>query len=314
MLIIGTKWVAAAVVGGALVGQQNQDQRDRDPSAAPPAPSVSAPEGENQGQERRQNDQATQRQQSNREDAGLVNDRAQQQQLDRRDSDQGRHVRDSQGQQQNLQQDQLQRGQEGRSALGVTLTDDLRVIQVMPGSPAQQMGIRSGDELLSFNGQQFDSIDAFVETVGSTSPDQEVRIEIDRNGQNLTQSGRLGAWDRVHYSSGTHMAGMGLQNQGMQHQGVQHGQPMMQGQQTYQEHSAMRFDNQGVVDGQSQGQVIDGQSFGGACCDPCAGFAGGGFSDGGWGGGYSYGGYEYGYGWDDGYSRRAARRAARRGW
>ncbi|HVJ86035.1 MAG TPA: PDZ domain-containing protein [Caulifigura sp.] len=271
MLVIVSKSAAALLVGGALFAQQDA-RRD----VAPPAPTVDAPQAPPANNRNViQNDQNL-----NRSD-NLS-----------RPQDAGRQTFQSDQQSQLRQAPQ---DQPGRAALGVTLTDDLTISHVSPGSPAARMGLRSGDEILALDGQTFDSVDAFIQTVGSTPANQQIRLEIDRNGQNMTQSGQLAGWDQVHYS-GTHRAGKGYQQGGMQHSGIQ-------------QHEAMRFPNDGVV----QGQAFD--QFGGtACCDPCAGFSG--YGDSGF---YGAGSGGYGYpshngGWDDGWDRRGARRAARRGY
>jgi len=237
MLIVIAKSAVALALGGAVLGQQGNQSN---PTPPPPAPSVQPTPAENQP---RTNQSAAPRDNQQR----IINN-----------------------DQQTYQSPQAPaQGQQGRSALGVTLTDDLRIQQVMPGSPAEQMGLRQGDEILSMNGRTFNSVDAFIDAVGSTPQGQQVRVELDRNGQNLTQSGFLGPWDRIFYS-GSQMAGMGPQGQGAQ---------------TY---SAMRYPTDGSM---NQGQPVDSQFDGSACCSPCAGY----------GDGYGSGGYGYGSGYAGGW-------------
>lgn len=278
MLLVVAKSVAALVVGGAMLGQQvdTADRNIQNQDVAPPAPSVTAPQ---QNVRSQVNDQRREVQQ----DVDRSVERSGQNINQRQTFDQQRADDQSRAQQRpdNLQQGQ--QGQQGRAALGVTLSDDLTVTHVEPGSPAERMGLRPGDEVLSLNGQSFDSAQAFIDAIGSTPQGQDIQLEVDRDGQTMTQRGQLAAWDRIHYS-GSHMAGRGVQ-----------------------QHSAMRYSQDGSV---AQGAPVDG-SFAGnfACCDPCAGY-GGGFDS---GYGYGHGGYGYG-GWDGGWNHRAARRAARRGY
>ncbi len=270
MLIVSAKSAVAFVVGGALLGQQ-ADNSNRE--VAPPAPPAPAAETARDVQPENVSEAPVENARQS-EQAQSASDRARPEVREARP--------DSQRQDRQTFQDAEPADEQGRSALGVTLTDDLRVIQVAPGSPAERMGLRSRDEILSMNGQTFNSIDEFIETVGATPQDQEIQLEIDRDGRNMMQSGRLAAWDRVHYSE-TRIAAMGQQHQGPQH------------------HSAMRFTDDGQF---MNDQAYGGQMIGDACCyDPCAGF------------GYGHAGYGYGYGgWNDGWSRREARRAARRGY
>jgi membrane-associated protease RseP (regulator of RpoE activity) len=317
MLMVCAKSAAAMVLGGALIGQQaDQNRNDANQDGAPPAPSIQADDDRSRAsdQQRPENNADAQRQRQDTQQA-VDNQTRQNQNIERRTDDQRQTFqtddqRDAaqrnqaeRDQAQQNQRNQQQFDQQGRAALGVTLSDDLRIRQVSPGSPAEQMGLRAGDEILSMNGQTFNSIDEFIQTVGATPQDQQIQIEIDRDGQRMTQAGQLAAWDRVHYS-GSRMAGMGLQHQGYSSQGLQHQGYSDQGLQT---HSAMRYPSDGVVQG---GMAFDGQLAMDPCCDPCAGF-------GGHGGGFGYGGYGWGgagYGWDGGWSRREARRAARRGY
>jgi membrane-associated protease RseP (regulator of RpoE activity) len=231
MLFVSLKSAAALAFGGALFGQQAAEPSRSPQLAAPPAPTIAAPQ-----------------------EAVTDNPAASSPAIDHR-----------------RQTFQSQSGQSGRAALGVTLTDDLTVSQVTPGSPAQQMGLRPGDQLLALDGKTFDSADAFIDAVGSTPQGQSIRLEVDRDGQMLTPSGQLMAWDRIHYSSGP------------------------------QSHSAMRFPQNGApMQDAYGGQFADGQ-FADPCacaCDPCAGAV-------------SYGanfGFGWDDGWNNGWGRRAARR------
>lgn len=277
MLIVCTKSAAALVLGGALLGQQADDptRSNARPTIAPPAPTL-----QNEV-DRRVNDQQAQQRGTQQV----------QQNIDQRAGDQRQTFQDQNQDRANaqIQHDQRQGDQQGRAALGVSVSDDLRITQVSPGSPAQRMGLRAGDEILSVNGQTFDSIDAFLQSIGSTPQGQQVQLEFDRNGQRMTQSGMLATWDQVH-SGGAPMGGTQY-GAGYSSSGVQN-------------YSAMRYPSDGTV----QGAPVGGQQFvSDACCDPCAGS--GGFYD----GGFGYGG-GYAYGWDDGWGRRGGRRAARWGY
>lgn len=246
MLIVIAKSAAALVLGGAVLAQQgNQQPRD----TAPPAPSAQPTPAD----ARRSTDPIVAPQDNSRV---IDNDR------------------------QTYQAPQpAPRDPQGRAALGVTLTNGLQIQQVMPGSPAERMGLRPGDQVLSLNGQTFNSVDAFIDAVGSTPQGQQARIEFDRGGQRLTQSGSLGQWDQIFYS-GSQMAGMGPQ-----------------GSQTY---SAMKFPNDGSL---NQGQPASGQFFGDSCGGSFDGSSGGGY----YGGGYGYDGYGNGgsgyNGWGRGFRR-----------
>jgi membrane-associated protease RseP (regulator of RpoE activity) len=200
-----------------------------------------------------------------------------------RDDDQVREpVNDQDGDRRNA--DDRESLPSGRAALGVSLGDRLMITRVTPNSPAARMGLRTGDRIISVNGEEFHEIDPFITAVGGLAIDQDARIVYLRNGQTFTTTGPLVAWDAVYAAPG------------------------FSGQRTY---------------GYGPGDVIAGESYSpavpadaGVCCaeapvDPCCGdgyFVDGGFFGGGWFGPSRFDG-RY-----DGGGRRAPRRYWRGYW
>jgi S1-C subfamily serine protease len=74
--------------------------------------------------------------------------------------------------------------------LGVMLDENedngLRVTNVYPNSPAQEAGIRPGDEILSIDDDDVRSTDDLHRIMSQKDPDDEVAIEVDRNGRQRT--------------------------------------------------------------------------------------------------------------------------------
>src|SRR5690606_30196900 len=98
------------------------------------------------------------------------------------------------------QQDQQdsQRGDGQQSSapagLGVSVVQGdrgLLVREVAPDSPADQAGIRRGDEILSVNGRRMNDGDQLVGMISRQDPGSEVEIQIDRNGQQRTFAANL---------------------------------------------------------------------------------------------------------------------------
>ena len=88
---------------------------------------------------------------------------------------------------------------QGRPALGVSLTADMRIFEVTANSPAEQMGLKPGDQIVSLNGEAFDSTAAFIQALRAVPLGQDVQLVVDRNGQRMTQSSALAAWSQLHY-------------------------------------------------------------------------------------------------------------------
>lgn len=84
----------------------------------------------------------------------------------------------------------------GRGFLGVELEPaegGIRVVRVIDGTAAADMGLRAGDVITSINRTRTDSLDALREVLGDLRARDRVRIEIRRGDDTRTVRGRLGA-------------------------------------------------------------------------------------------------------------------------
>lgn len=73
-----------------------------------------------------------------------------------------------------------------RAALGVTLSrvshDGVRVLQVVPDSPAAKAGLKMGDRILALNGQHTTGYADVIQMIGTLEPYTEIEILVDRYG------------------------------------------------------------------------------------------------------------------------------------
>ena len=78
---------------------------------------------------------------------------------------------------------------------GLTVDQDsgVLVIKVMPNSPAAKAGLRAGDVIHQIDGQAVKSANAVQQAVENSSVGQQMRIGLDRNGQNINLAVRPGA-------------------------------------------------------------------------------------------------------------------------
>ncbi|MDQ3791206.1 MAG: site-2 protease family protein [Actinomycetota bacterium] len=67
------------------------------------------------------------------------------------------------------------------------------VQQVEPGSMAEEVGIRPGDRLVAVDGQRIEAWDGFSREVSQRRPGEEIRVTVERGGEERTFSGVLGA-------------------------------------------------------------------------------------------------------------------------
>lgn len=88
-----------------------------------------------------------------------------------------------------------------RGALGVTLDEDargpVRVNHVYRGGPADEAGLRPGDEIFAVDGREIRSTEDLLRVLASKHPREQVRLQIDRNGRERTIRATMGSPDEV---------------------------------------------------------------------------------------------------------------------
>jgi regulator of sigma E protease len=67
------------------------------------------------------------------------------------------------------------------------------VQQVEAGSMAEEVGIRPGDRLVAVDGRRIEAWDGFSREVTERRPGEEIRVTVERGGEERTFSGALGA-------------------------------------------------------------------------------------------------------------------------
>jgi len=87
---------------------------------------------------------------------------------------------------------------QGGATLGVNVASSqdnqgVVVARIRPGTPADQMGLRPRDRVISINGQPVASVDEFISTIRGMKPGTEVQLSIDRDGNTREIRGKLGA-------------------------------------------------------------------------------------------------------------------------
>lgn len=87
-----------------------------------------------------------------------------------------------------------------QGALGVSLAEakhGVRVIAVVPGSPAEKAGILPGDEIVRIGNQTVQSIRNFIENVRKMTPGAAVDLGVTRNGEQHVMKAQLATVESV---------------------------------------------------------------------------------------------------------------------
>lgn len=81
-------------------------------------------------------------------------------------------------------------------ALNLPEVEGVLVSKVQPGTPADKAGIKAGDVIIGFNGEKVESGTKFRMMVAAAGPDQEVSLEILRDGKKISKNLTLADRDK----------------------------------------------------------------------------------------------------------------------
>jgi len=166
---ISTLYAQEQSTQAAQSSQQDQDQ-------ARAARDAQLREGPNDAQQQSDQNQQAGNQQSNNQQASGQQSSGQQ------SSDQ----QANQNRANNQSDEETLFGGQERAALGVQLGESsrgVRVVNVVPNSPAQQGGIQQGDRILRIDNRDVNSYRDVVHLIGRKNPNDQVTLIVDRNGQ-----------------------------------------------------------------------------------------------------------------------------------
>ena len=104
-----------------------------------------------------------------------------------------------------------------RAFLGIALEDaenGVTIRNVVPGSPAQEAGLESGDVVTAVNGEPVETAEALVETISGLEPGDEITLDYTRDGEAQTADITLASGSFPGRQSGRSDQNRGDQNRG----------------------------------------------------------------------------------------------------
>lgn len=218
--------IACLAIAVALVGNtfaQQQSQRDQSDESQQQTSDQQERQRQQQAREREKEKQAREQQQAQKRDQQSRQRDEQTRQRDQQErSTMPQPDRDQFGREQQNRESQFgresqqfrgesQRSDEysrsgrqsdsGEAGLGVSILEDSRdgvVIQrVHRGSPAEDMGLETGDRITRVNDREVRSSQEFISRIRNMDPGDEIELEIQRDRDQLTISGELESRDEA---------------------------------------------------------------------------------------------------------------------
>jgi len=105
----------------------------------------------------------------------------------------------------NQDRDQTDADAQHHAALGISVADNdgrVRVIAILPASPAAKAGLQVGDEIRYVDDQRIRTAEGLTEEVGEKQPGSNVELSIRRNGERRTVQARLGSAQELNANRG----------------------------------------------------------------------------------------------------------------
>ena len=109
-------------------------------------------------------------------------------------SDDSQNASQNNNDRRNQDRDQSDADAQHHAALGISVVDNdgrVRVVAILPGSPAARAGLQVGDEIRSVDDQRIRTAEGLTEEVGEKQPGSNVELSIRRNGERRTLQARL---------------------------------------------------------------------------------------------------------------------------
>lgn len=105
-------------------------------------------------------------------------------------------------------------------ALGLPNTSGALIAEAIPGEPAESAGLRSGDVVVSINGQEVIDSGSLLRVVAQQAPGEKVRVEVFRDGKKQRFNVTLGTRDAERVAQGGRPSSRGEDNQAANSLGI----------------------------------------------------------------------------------------------